>query len=167
MQIVTGFAVISLTVIIYLHQRRNDKENLRGRAWETQQQINYMAIQNIDALKATDIKIRGNINETHTIDDLKRAVYVCFVQINRVNYMWRGWKSGLISKAELLDEAHPTMRLLLGFQEVVDYCLTRGYSKDFVDFMKDQYSVVESDYAQSEDIDDWARNLLKSRIKSN
>ena len=160
MQVATGASLLLLTLLVYTHQRKNDKEVLRSRAWETQQQINYLAVEHPHALRASEILTSGKILPTTTRDDLKVAMYICFIQINRVHYLWRGWKSGLIGKRELLDEVRPTIRLLIGHQELFQYCLTRGYSKNFVAFMLKEQVEVEGSIGAPNDPDAWADELL-------
>ncbi len=163
MQIATGFTLIALTLVVFFHQRKNDKETLRGRAWETQQKINYMALENEAVLRAAELTVSGNFDRIEGPDDLKRAMFMCFIQINRVNSLWRGWKSGLLGESELLDEARPTIRLLLGSLEIFNYCLTRGYSGDFAKFMEKERDYVIANIPQPESGDDWAAALLAKK----
>ncbi|MEM1344116.1 MAG: hypothetical protein AAGI34_05985 [Pseudomonadota bacterium] len=134
MQIATGVAAIFIAFIVYKYNKKRGKETLVARSWSIQQQINLSVINNRDVLRAAEIIKCDCIDRNTTDEDLQRLIYIYFLYINRVKMMWDGWRSGLINRDELLDDVFPTITLIGGHKEIIDYCLTRGYSKEFRNF---------------------------------
>lgn len=151
MQVVTGLAAVAIAFIVFKHNRRADKEALRERAWASQQELNYLSLSNPSVLKAAEFTISGRLDETIEDEDLLRAVYATFVQLNRIHLLWNGYRSGIFNLAEIEDEIRPTMTLISGNRDLLDYCLSRGYSKSFVEFASKEADGLTSFYSQPED----------------
>ena len=159
MQIVTGISAVAIAVIVYNHNRRKDKESVRAQAWQAQQQINYSVIREINVLRASELTIDGAINPNSMDDDIRGAVYFTFVQLNRTHLLWSAWKSKILSEQELYDEIRPTLILIIGNPMITKYCLTRGYSKDFVEFLEGEISYVNQEIQKPQGIDEFIVNL--------
>ncbi|PCI32730.1 MAG: hypothetical protein COB54_06440 [Alphaproteobacteria bacterium] len=166
MQIVMGISLICLSVIVYYHQKKNDKEALRHRAWDAQQQLNFMILSNNHIWRGSDLIIDGHTGSSPlTIEDVQGAVFISFIQINRIHSLWCGWQSGILKRHELLEELRPTLAIQLGIPEIFDYCLTRGYSESFVKFMIEEMKYVKENLPQPESTFVWATNYLKAQTK--
>lgn len=159
-----GAILVWLTWITRNHQRMVDKEALRGRVREAQQQINFLAMHNITVQRAAELIAGGGITEKHTVEDVKRAMYLCFIQINRVHELWHGWQSKILDEPEMLIEVRPMLNLLLGEREIFNYCLTRGYPEDFVKFIIDESEYVLQKLPALDDRDAWVKNFLASKL---
>ena len=162
MQVITALAATAIAVFVYRHNRRTDKESLRDRAWASQQELNYIALANPEVLKAAEFTIDGNIGSELNDDDLRRAIYSTFVQLNRVHLLWNGYRSGILSKDELLDEIRPTLTLISGNKQLVSYCLTRGYSRAFHEFASKEVAELSKHYDQPESSREFIGRIRRS-----
>lgn len=163
MQIATGFAAVAIAFIVFRHNRRTDKETLRERAWAAQQELNFIALANPDVMKAAEFTINGSLEEKLSDEDLLRAVYTTFVQINRIHLLWNGYKSGIFRKSEVEDEIRPTLTLISGNRELFDYCLSRGYSKEFRAFAMREADSITGAYIKPEEGSSFLKKL-RSKI---
>ena len=135
MQIATGISAVAIAIIVHRHNRTRDKESLRERSWHSQQQINLTCASNDQMMEAAEKFICENFVLDAEAAEFKRAAYIVFMYLNRIRLMWSGWKSGVISKNDMLDDVRPTISLFRNNPIIVRYCLTRGYSKEFSDFI--------------------------------
>lgn len=162
MQIVTAVAAVSIGFIVYRHNRRKDKESVRERAWNAQQQLNFSALNNIGVLKASEFTIDGIIDHNLNDEDLRRALYVTFIQMNRIHLLWNGWRAEIFTREELDDEVRPTLQLIAGNPMLTNYCLTRGYDSKFVDFITEELNEVDKGNPKPECIEEFLPRLRKS-----
>ena len=144
MQIVTGVAAAAIAIIVLRHNRRSDKEALRERAWASQQQLNYIALQNPEVMKAAEFTVRASTLNDMTDEDLRRAIYTTFIQLNGIHLLWNGSRSGILSPSEVEDEVRPTLTLISGNQQLLKYCLTRGYSEAYQSYVQAQILGVQT-----------------------
>ena len=162
MQIITGAAAVFIAFIVYDHNRRRDKESIRERAWQNQQQLNLSVLSDISVLKASEFIIDGSIDHNFNDDDIRRALYTTFIHLNRINLLWSAWKSNILSKKELNNEVYPNLRLIVGNLMLTEYCLTRGYQKDFVDYVIKELPQVTQGIPKPEKVEDFITRLRKA-----
>lgn len=165
MQVVTGLAATAIAFIVFRHNRRTDKETLRERAWAAQQELNYISLANPEVLKAAEFTIDGEIKSDLSDEDLRRAIYATFIQLNRIHLLWNGYRSGIFRKTEIEDEIRPTLTLISGNRALLDYCLTRGYSKSFVEFATKEADTLSQLYGQPEESSVFIGNL-REKLKT-
>lgn len=165
MQIVTGIAACSIAFIVYRHGKKKDKEELTERSWSAQQQLNLATINDDDIQVAYDVIVSGN---TENVDDriLKKATFLTFILLNRIQLIWNGHKAGIFSKAELLKETIPTISLIVRNTDILNYCLTRGYDDEFSQFVKSQIPAANLRAEKIESIDKFLVDTRKKTKKS-
>lgn len=157
MQIETGILAVFISILVFRFNVKKDKESLREKAWTSQQQLNLAVLANPQNLLATELTIEG-LNSTAETDSVQRAVYVTFIQLNRLNLFWRAWKSGVFTEEEAREEIQPTLRLIIGSEEMLNYCLSRGYPPAFVEYIQREARSVRNEIRKP--------NTLQSFIQS-
>ncbi|MCB1340169.1 MAG: hypothetical protein KDK24_03700 [Pseudooceanicola sp.] len=138
MQVVTGIAALSIAYQVYLFNKRKDRESVRDRAWMAQQSLNALIIGSEDAQRASEFAVTGRIDHNTNDRDIGRAAYILFIQLNRINLIWGAWRSGVVERQVVDELVLPTLWLYRGSEVLMQFCLSRGYSKNFVDFVNDQ-----------------------------
>lgn len=145
MQIVTGAAAIYIAYIVYTYNKRRDLEAIREKAWSSQQSLNSLILANRDVQKASEVSVSGVIDQNTTDEDIARATYCVFIQLNRVNLLWGGWRSKIIDRKVLDELARPTLWLYKGNEYLLRFCLSRGYSDDFVEYVNSELVIINAE----------------------
>jgi hypothetical protein len=136
MQIVTGISAALITSIIFFHNKRNDEVSFVKDSWDAQQQINYLVVANPQIAKASDLISTGYRHNDLDEEMIRTAMFLLFIQMNRLNSIWNAMNNGIIAKKKALLEIKATIKILYGEPRLFHYCLTNRYSRDFVEFME-------------------------------
>ena len=170
-EIVIGAGLLWLAWLTRSHQRKADKEVLRGHVREAQQQLNFMSLNNEALWRSAELAASGEMTVSPTdegveqaVTDVKRAMHICFIHINRIHDLWFGWQSEILTESDMLDEVRPILRLLLGERKILDYCLSRAYPNQFVEFIEKQSIYVLEQIPSLDNHDAWARDFVASKL---
>ena len=138
--LITGVSAMSIAIIVHRHNRLKDKEAIIDRSWRAQQQINLACAQSLDVAEAAEVLISGKFSGKNVTDQVMlRALYISFMYINRIYVVYSGYKSGIIKKKELDIEVTGTIKLIVNSEDLIKYCLSRGYPEDFVQFFLERF----------------------------
>lgn len=136
MQVVTGLSAALIAAIVYLHNRRRDEEDFLRMAWDSQQQLNYLACSHVRVAKAADLMTAGLGDGDLDEDTVRTTVYLLFIQINRLNAVWRAMNNGIISRKKALAQVEGTLSVIYGEPRLFHYCLSSGYNPAFRSFLE-------------------------------
>lgn len=160
-QTLFGACIPIIAFFVYRLNVKINKAIVISTSWNHAQQRNLLAVQNMDALKAVEFVNTGLIPDGEDVDLVRRAIYVCFIDLNRINILWMAREAKLISESEVDPEIEHSLSSLLGNKEVLLHCLKRGYSDGFQEYVMGILPRVEKDVGRVSDHESLARKLFR------
>jgi len=119
-----------ISVRVHQHTKRRDKTDFIFRRWQEQQNINMLYAEHPDLQEVQEKIVYG---DDHVYERKRAMKYTAlFLRINQAHYYYLAYKFKVISHAEFIQNALPTVKIMCRERETIKYLLEqRGYEDRF------------------------------------
>ena len=162
-KLLSSLAIPLVAYLVYDFNRRINRALVVTNSWNHAQQRNLLAAQNDAVLNAIELVNTGRTGGTLTPELLRKAIYLTFIDLNRLNVLWMAHEDGIFSSGQVEDEIKSSLSSLLGSKEILEHCLKRGYSSEFQQYIQKILPEVNRKIGVVDNHDMLIEKLLKAQ----